>query len=270
MDEAGASPQSGIQVARASVVDADWTRLTVDAFELGVTLGPPQVSQLRMFTAMLVEWNERFNLTAIRSPEEILTKHLLDSLSCRLMVDFTKAGTLIDVGTGAGFPGLVLKIAYPHLRVTLLDAVRKRLLFLDRVIEELQLEGIATMHSRAEDAARGGAGSPPRSRTDTLPLRAANDVAVARAVARLNVLSEWLLPFVRVGGCALAMKGPDVAEELQGAARAIKLLGGGEPRVIEFALPAAHVARSLVCIPKIGATPAIYPRPSGTARREPL
>lgn len=269
MHEAGAAPHTVFQIARASVADADWSRLTIDARAAGVTLGAGQVSQLRTFTEMLVEWNERFNLTAIHSPDEILTKHLLDSLACRRIVDFSGVRTLIDVGTGAGFPGVVLKIAYPHIRVTLLDALRKRLLFLDRVVEELQLEGVSTLHSRAEDAACGAA---DRALEDTASSRRreAYDVAVARAVARLNVLSEWILPFVRVGGCALAMKGPDVTEELREASRAIRLLGGGEPQVVEFSLGGAEMARSLVRIPKVTPTPACYPRRSGTARREPL
>jgi 16S rRNA (guanine527-N7)-methyltransferase len=179
---------------------------------------------------------------------------------------------LIDVGTGAGFPGLVLKIAFPHLEVRLVDAVQKRLRFLERVIEELGLIGVSTLHARVEDlaaapaqlASRKSPGPPAPS-----ALREASDVVTARAVARLNVLAEWTLPLARVGGCVLAMKGPDVADEVEEAGRAIQLLGGGAPSVRDLTLP-PDLGRSLVMIPKVSATPRMYPRPPGTARKQPL
>jgi 16S rRNA (guanine527-N7)-methyltransferase len=177
---------------------------------------------------------------------------------------------LIDVGSGAGFPGLVLKIAYPHLQVTLLDSLEKRLRFSERVGEALGLEGIRPVHARAEDAA-----APPgrRSRRGSVQpphLRERFDVVTARAVARLQVLVEWSLPFARVGGCFVAMKGPDVGEEVGEARKAIARLGGGEPQVRTFQLPGANVGRSLVRIDKVKPTPLDLPRPPGTARKTPL
>jgi 16S rRNA (guanine527-N7)-methyltransferase len=253
-----------------------WEELVHQAGGFGVRLSPPQIDALRRYLDLLREWNQRFNLTAIQSPGEILIKHFLDSLSCRVLVPFEEQERLIDVGTGAGFPGLVLKIAYPHLEVTLLDAVRKRLNFLDRVIEDLRLERVKTVHARAEDAARppvpasrtGVRTGPPPGPPDSL--REAYDVVTARAVARLDVLAEWMLPFARVGGTALAMKGPHASEELAEARRAMQHLGAGTPTVREFVLPGTDVGRSLILMPKVRSTPKTYPRPPGTARKHPL
>jgi 16S rRNA (guanine527-N7)-methyltransferase len=242
-----------------------------------VQLAPVQVAACARYSELLCEWNQRFNLTAIENPDEILVKHFLDSLSCAAVVDFTTRTTLVDVGTGAGFPGLVLKIAYPHLRVTLLDAVQKRLGFLERVVSELALTDVRTVHARAEDAARprrpaaDSAPAPASASVANLPpLREAFDVATARAVARLNVLSEWLLPFVRVGGVAISMKGPEVASEAEEAANALRTLGGRVVDVRELTLPHTGVRRSLVVIRKERPTPASFPRGPGTARRSPL
>ncbi|MFN3653652.1 MAG: 16S rRNA (guanine(527)-N(7))-methyltransferase RsmG [Armatimonadota bacterium] len=254
-----------------------WERFAEQARQLRTDLQPEQVEGLRIYLELLVEWNRRFNLTAIRDPEEILTKHFLDSLSCAAVVDFSQRRSLVDVGTGAGFPGMVLKIVFPHLQVTLLDAVEKRLAFLDRVAEALSLRDVRTVHSRAEDAT--GTWRAPQRRSETPPgarevptgaLRERFDVATARAVARLNVLSEWLLPFVRVGGVALAMKGPEVAEETAEAGRAIQLLGGGAAAATELTLPGSDLRRSLVAIPKVRPTPRTYPRRAGSARKSPL
>ena len=174
---------------------------------------------------------------------------------------------MADIGTGAGFPGLVLKIAFPHLDVTLIDAVQKRLAFLDRVCEELGLVSVRTLHARVE-AAAALPGAPGRPVQPTL--REQFDVVTARAVARLNVLTEWTLPFCRVGGSVVAMKGPDVAEEVEEATTAIQTLGGGEPGVVQLQLPETDLGRSLVTIPKIRPTPRRYPRPPGSARKSPL
>ena len=226
----------------------------------GVELTPEQLAQFATYLDLLGEWNRRFNLTAIEEPEAILTKHFLDSLSCAVMVDFPGQTTLIDVGTGAGFPGLVLKIAYPHLRVTLLDSLDKRLRFLDRVIETLGLMGVETVHARAEDLARAG----PASRRERF------DVVTARAVARLRVLAEWTLPFARIGGCLVAMKGPSVEGEVAEAGPAVSKLGGGAVAVRELLLPGTDIGRSLVRVEKARSTPRDLPRRSGTARKAPL
>jgi 16S rRNA (guanine527-N7)-methyltransferase len=162
---------------------------------------------------------------------------------------------------------VALKIAFPHLEVTLIDAVQKRLAFLDRVCEELGLGSVRTLHARVEDAA-ALPGAPGRPVQPTL--REQFDVVTARAVARLDVLSEWTLPFCRVGGSVVAMKGPDVAEEAEEATVAIRTLGGGEPRIVQLQLPETDIGRSLVTIPKIRPTPRAYPRPPGSARKAPL
>ncbi len=237
------------------------------ARSFGVDLRPEQVAALDRYLALLLEWNQRFNLTAIENPDEILTKHFLDSLSCAQALDFSQKRTLIDVGTGAGFPGMVLKIVYPHLQVTLLDAVQKRLNFLQRVAEDLSLTGLQTLHARAEDAAAVA----PRPGTCPIPgLRESFDVVAARAVARLNVLSEWTLPFARVGGVFIAMKGPDIAEEVKEAETALRRLGGGPARSYVFQLPGSDLGRSLVVVPKVRPTPRDLPRLPGTARKSPL
>lgn len=245
----------------------DWSRLTQGADALGVALDDTQIEALRLYLRRLREWNTRFNLTAIQAPDEILVKHFLDSLSCALAVDFQDARSLIDVGTGAGFPGLVLKIAYPHLDVVLLDAVQKRLNFLRHVADELGLQHVRTVHARAEDAATAA----PRPGTPETPrLREQFDVVTARAVSRLAVLAEWTVPFARVGGVVLAMKGPEPGEEVREAERALQLLGAGTPVVRELQLPGTDLRRSLIRIPKVRPTPRAYPRPPGTARKAPL
>jgi len=254
----------------------DWDRFRASAAELGVCLASGQVHRLQRYLDLLCDWNRRFNLTAIEDPQEILVKHFLDSLTCATVVDLARQHSLIDVGAGAGFPGLVLKIAFPHLRVTLLDSLRKRVGFLERVTEELDLKDLKAIHARAEDAARAALDSRPgRVRKGVRPevregLREAFDVVTARAVARLAPLVEWTLPFARVGGLLVAMKGPDVAGEVEEAARAIRLLGGGEPQITEFRLPGTDLGRSLLAVPKVRRTPPEYPRLPGSARKAPL
>jgi 16S rRNA (guanine527-N7)-methyltransferase len=257
------SPRS--VVPDLSPAEADWEPLARSAATFGVSLSSDQLHALRRYLALLCEWSERFNLTAIQRPDEIILKHFLDSLTCALAMDFSRSGTLIDVGSGAGFPGLVLKIAYPHLRVTLLDSLQKRVNFLNRVVQELGLADVRAVHARAEDAAQ--ASPQPGSEGS---LREAFDVVTARAVARLNVLVEWMLPFARVGGAALAMKGPAVAPEVEEATRGIRALGGGEAGVRELTLPGTDAGRSLVLIPKVRPTPRAYPRGAGAARKHPL
>jgi 16S rRNA (guanine527-N7)-methyltransferase len=250
---------------------ADWPAFRIAAAGLDVTITDAQEEQLRRYLELLCEWNRRFNLTAIEDPQEILLKHFLDSLTCATVVDLSTKATLIDVGTGAGFPGLVLKIAFPHLQVTLLDSLRKRIGFLDRVVEELALEGVCALHARAEDAARSAGAQGKSLPAQPSPrLREQFDVVTSRAVARLAVLAEWTLPFARVGGALVAMKGPQVEAEVQEAKRAIRVLGGGSSRVREFTLPGSKLGRSLVLIPKVTATPPAYPRLPGTARKDPL
>jgi 16S rRNA (guanine527-N7)-methyltransferase len=253
--------------------ESDWDGLIRGASEWGVSLSTDQVTQLQRYLDLLMEWNQRFNLTAIEDRQEILHKHFLDSLACARAVDFTTFRSLVDVGTGAGFPGLVLKIAFPHLEVTLLDAVGKRLTFLTHVAEELGLEGVSVVHARAEDATRPPRRSPRRAEPSPAAapaLREVFEVVTARAVARLNVLAEWTLPFAKIGGRVILMKGPDVKEEVGEAAHAFSLLGGGPPEVLNLRLPGTEIGRSLVTIPKVKATPNAYPRQAGAARKAPL
>jgi 16S rRNA (guanine527-N7)-methyltransferase len=233
-------------------------RLRNGAAALGVPLDARQIDQLREYLHLLLEWNQRFNLTAIAAPEEVIDKHFLDSLSCALALDLAAVKRVVDVGTGAGFPGLVLRIAFPHLEVLLLDSVDKRLRFLQRVTEALGLTGVETAHARAEDAGRD-----PR-------WRGRFDLATARAVARLNTLAEYCLPLVRSGGWFLAQKGPDVHDELAEARTALKALGGGEPSVKTFTLPGTSIGRSLVLVPKERPTPREYPRLAGTPKKHPI
>ncbi len=240
-----------------------WGRLADHAADLGAPIHPNCIPKLRRYVDLLAEWNRYFNLTAIEDPAEVVTKHILDSLTVAGVIDLSGVRTVIDVGTGAGFPGLVLKIAYPHLRVVLLDALNKRLRFLERVAQALELDGVTTLHARAEDAASPVWIGPDRHRESY-------DLVTARAVARLNTLSEWLVPFARVGGRIVAMKGPNVGDELVQAETAFRLLGVGNATVRELVLPGTEVGRSLVVMTKDRRTPAAYPRRPGTARKHPL
>jgi 16S rRNA (guanine527-N7)-methyltransferase len=206
---------------------------------------------------MLEEWNRVMNLTRV-PPDEIVPLHFLDSLTVATMVDLSGSLRLIDVGTGAGFPGLALKIAFPSLDATLLDSTRKRLDFLDAVIADLSLTGVRTAHARAE-----AAGRDPKYRERF-------DLATARAVSRLNTLSELLLPLVRVGGQAVAMKSAAVDEEAAEAANAVKMLGGSAPRVVAVTLPGTEIERKLVVIDKPRPSPARYPRDGAQIKSKPL
>ena len=233
-------------------------RLAAGASCFGISLAPRQLESYRTYLRLLLEWNQRFNLTAIQAPEEVIDKHFLDSLSCAAALDFAAHRHVVDVGTGAGFPGLVLKIAFPHHELLLLDAVDKRLRFLSRVVEALQLSGVTTLHARAEEAGRDAR------------WRAHFEIAVARAVAPLNILAEYCLPLVRTGGWFLAQKGPHVEPELDAARPALRSLGGGEPRVHTLTLPETEIGRSLVLVPKSAVTPREYPRLPGTPKKHPL
>lgn len=226
--------------------------------ELGIALSDRQLDLFEAFTALLLDWNRKLNLTRITEPEEIAVKHYLDSLALLRFVEIPPGSTLIDVGAGAGFPGIPLGIARPDLRITMLDSVRKRLGFLEAAISELDLSDVEVVHGRAEDVGRD------------VRFRERYDFAVARAVARLNVLVELCLPFCRIGGEFAAYKGPEAAEEVEEASGAIRILGGRLEAMHEFGLPAGGFRRSLVIISKVKATPAGYPRSAGTPGRSPL
>ncbi len=225
---------------------------------LGITLSEEQFGRFIRYYELLAEWNGRMNLTAITEYEDVIKRHFVDSLSLVKACDISGHRTLIDVGTGAGFPGLALKIAFPHLRVTLLDSLNKRILFLDTVIRELGLTGVETVHGRAEDFARPG------------KLREAFDLCVSRAVANLSSLCEYCLPFVRRQGLFVAYKSGNVSREIAEAEEAVRLLGGKWKEQIEFMLPDSDIGRSLLVVEKERETPVKYPRKAGLPGREPL
>ena len=224
--------------------------------QLDIELTEVQFEQLERYAKLLVSWNEKMNLTAITDDEGIATKHFLDSLTA-LQTGFVK-GRLIDVGTGAGFPGLVLKIAKPEIDLTLLDSLNKRINFLKAVGDDLGLHGIEYVHARAEDGGRDRA------------YRGQFDTVVSRAVANLTVLSEWCLPFLKQGGYFLALKGPLADEELKNAQRAIKILGGRVEDVFEAEIPFTDLKHKIIIIKKVGQTPLKYPRKPGIAAKTPV
>ncbi len=229
-----------------------------DLSEFGFSLDEKQIQQFIRYYEMLVEWNCVMNLTAITEYEEVMKKHFVDSLSLIKAYDVNKKVKVIDVGTGAGFPGLALKIAYPSLQITLLDSLNKRIQFLDAVINELQLTGVETIHGRAEDYAK-----PSK-------LREKFDLCVSRAVANLSTLSEYCLPFIKEGGYFISYKSEKINEEVQSAEKAIKILGGKIHDQVEFNLPHSNIYRNLFIIKKITKTPAKYPRKAGLPSKEPL
>lgn len=223
-----------------------------------VHLTARQVMALINFERELMEWNQKFNLTAIRDVESIRTKHFLDSYSCVSAWKANPPKRLVDVGTGAGFPGIPLKIVYPTMHVTLVESVGKKAMFCQHIIQTLGLEDIEVIHTRAETL-----GQDPAHRESY-------DWAVARAVANLNILSEYLLPLVKVGGTMLAQKGESGPAEAQSAEKAMRLLGGKLKQLIPVELPGVADERYLVLVDKVAATPPKYPRKAGIPMKTPL
>jgi 16S rRNA (guanine527-N7)-methyltransferase len=225
---------------------------------IGLRLSPSQMASFEKYELELLDWNIRFNLTAIDHPEKIRVKHFLDSLTCLLAMRSTSLERVVDVGTGAGFPGIPLKIACPRMRLTLLESVGKKAVFCRHAVKALQLAEVEVVQERAETV-----GLLPEHRERY-------DWAVARAVAGLPVLVEYLLPLVRVGGQALAMKGESGPAEAQAAERAMRLLGGHLQQIIPVTLPGVEDQRYLIVIEKKAATPDQYPRRVGVPSRHPL
>ena len=223
-----------------------------------VHLTARQVMALINYEKELMEWNQKFNLTAIRDVESIRTKHFLDSYSCVLAWKANPPHRLIDVGTGAGFPGIPLKIIYPTMHVTLVESVGKKAMFCQHIVQTLGLENVEVIQARAEDL-----GQKPAHRESY-------DWAVARAVANLNILSEYLLPLVKLGGTMLAQKGETGPAEAQSAEKAMKILGGKLKQLIPVNLPGVADDRYLVLVDKVAATPPKYPRKAGIPMKTPL
>ena len=229
-----------------------------DLEELKISLSEKQLIKFVSYYELLIEWNHVMNLTTITDFDEVMKKHFIDSLSLVKAYDVSKTVSLIDIGTGAGFPGIPLKIAFPDLDVTLLDSLNKRVNFLNTVIDELGLEKIQAIHGRAEDFAKKG------------KLREQYDVCVSRAVANLSTLSEYCLPYVKIGGYFISYKSEKIEEEKKEAEHAISELGGKIENQLAFMLPNSDIYRNLFIVRKEKETPAKYPRKAGTAAKEPL
>ena len=225
---------------------------------LGITLTEKQYEQFDKYYELLVEWNKVMNLTGITEYEEVNEKHFIDSLSIVKVIDVNKVNSVIDIGTGAGFPGIPLKIAFPHLKITLLDSLNKRIKYLNTVIEELGLEDIQTIHGRAEDFARKE------------EHREQYDLAVSRAVANLSTLSELCVPYVKVGGMFIPYKSGEIEDEVKEAQTAIKVLGGKQKEIVKFTLPGSDINRSFVEIDKVKNTGKKFPRKAGLPGKEPI
>ena len=236
----------------------DLTVLEQGCEQIGISLNEEQKQQFIAFYEYLVEKNKVMNLTGITEFQEVLVKHFLDSLACVKAVDMKKVTTVMDIGTGAGFPGVPLKIAFPHLEACLLDSLKKRVNFLEETFALLKLQNITAIHGRAEEFAKN------KSYRETY------DLCVSRAVSNLATLSEYCLPYVKVGGKFISYKSGTVQEEAEQAEKAVRILGGKIQDVVYINLPDSEIQRSLVVIEKIKPTPGKYPRKAGTPLKEPL
>ncbi len=232
--------------------------LTEGARTLGLSLSEHQVQQLMNYKDLLLEWNEKMNLTAITDEKEVMIKHFLDALSCATVDKIKENAKIIDVGTGAGFPGIPLKVYFPKISLTLLDSLNKRINFLKTVCDAIEIKDVQFVHGRAEDF---GTSKQHREKYD---------IAVARAVAELNVLSEYCLPFVRVGGYFICQKGPSIHEEIERGKKAIEALGGRIVDRKDIALPFSDITHNIVIIEKVKNTPTKFPRKAGTPSKDPL
>lgn len=226
--------------------------------QLNIKLSDRQHEQFYQFYEILTEWNKVMNLTGITEYDEVNEKHFVDSISIVKAIDVKKVNSVIDVGTGAGFPGIPLKITFPHLQVVLLDSLNKRVKFLNEVVDNLGLKGITAIHGRAEDFAK------------QKEYREQFDLCVSRAVANLSTLSEYCLPYIRIGGQFIPYKSGNVEEELEQSKKAVHILGGIIEDVVKFQLPETEINRSFVRIKKVEKTEKKYPRKAGLPAKEPL
>lgn len=236
----------------------DNRRFDQELNELGIQLTDVQKEQFDRYYELLIEWNKVMNLTGITDYDEVNLKHFTDSLTIVRINEMNDVSTLIDIGTGAGFPGLPIKIAFPHIKVVLLDSLKKRIKFLDKVIEVLNLDDVVTLHGRAEDYAK------------KVEYREQFDMCVSRAVANLSTLSEYCMPFIKKGGYFVSYKSAESDEEISKSENAIDLLGGKIDKIEKFILPGSDMGRALVKINKVKNTPKKYPRKAGVPGKEPL
>ncbi len=237
------------------------------ALELGVPLAAGQLDSFDHYLALLQDWNQRMSLTTITDPAEVVTKHFLDSLSCLLALPaidrqplqqwLAKPLKAVDVGAGAGFPGLALKIAWPALQLTLVETTGKKCRFLEQVVADLGLQNVTVVNSRAEDYGQG-------------PQRAAFDLALARALSKMATTLEYCLPLLKIGGWLIAQKGKEPQEEVADARVALNTLGGSLHDILPVSVPGLDAQRALVIVAKAARTPAAYPRKAGTPQRQPL
>ena len=228
------------------------------ADDIGLQLSKEQYEKFIIYMRLLQEWTEKVNLTAIVEDEDVIKKHFIDSIKSFKREEFKKASTLIDVGTGAGFPGLPIAIMKDDIKVTLLDSLNKRVNFLNTVINELGLSNVIAIHSRAEDGARDN------------KLREKFDIATSRAVANMSVLSEFCLPYVKIGGNFIALKGPSVDQEIKESIGAIKVLGGELIDICEVNIEDTELRHNLVIVKKVKECSKLYPRKAGLITKNPL
>ncbi len=221
---------------------------------INIELEENQIKKFYNYMNLLLEWNEKINLTAITEPNEIILKHFIDSITILKYIENNMK--VVDVGTGAGFPGIPLNIVNTNVNYTLVDSLNKRINFLNEVIEKVDLKNINTVHSRIEDFAKNN--------------KETFDIATSRAVASLNILLEYLLPLVKIGGICICMKGSNAKEEIESASKALEILGGKIEKVEEITLPESNIVRNIIIVRKIKSTPNKYPRKAGMATKEPI
>ena len=232
--------------------------MSKSAEDVGLQLSKEQYDEFLIYMKLLQEWNEKINLTAIVEDEEVIKKHFIDSIKAFKRDELKNAKNLIDVGTGAGFPGLPIAIMKDDIKVTLLDSLNKRINFLNTVISNLGLSNVTTIHSRAEDGARDN------------KLREKFDIATSRAVANMSVLSEFCLPYVKIGGHFIALKGPSVDQEIKESEGAIKILGGDLVDICEVNIEDTELRHNLVVVKKVAVCSKVYPRKAGSITKNPL
>ncbi len=233
-----------------------YKKLQEKAKKINLNLSVEQLDKFYRYMLLMIEWNEKINLTTIIEPEEIILKHFIDSLT---IVKYIKEGNkIIDIGTGAGFPGIPLSIINRNFNLTLVDSLKKRLVFLEEVIKELELTNVKLIHSRAEEVGQ------------SKEFREKFDISTSRAVANLTTLSEYLLPLVKIGGKSICMKASNAEEEIKEAEKAINILGGRIEKIEKFDLPDSDIGRTIIMLEKQKNTPNKYPRKPGTPSKEPI